>query len=297
MKVVLIVAGILIFLGIILFVISLAGNDWDIAKLDTEKLQTSTHSIEDNFQNISVRTDTADVVFVLSADGVCKVECAERKNTPHLVTTKDGALEISIRDNRKWYAHISFFSFATPKITVYLPQKDYAALDIQTDTGDVEIPKDFQLTSITVSVSTGDVKCYACATDRITISTSTGDILAQGITAGDMDLSVSTGDTKLTDVKCQNLRSTGDTGNLHLENVIAAEKFSFERSTGDVNLNGCDAGEIKIETDTGNVTGSLLSSKIFITETDTGRVHIPKSTTGGRCEIETDTGNIKITTP
>ena len=297
MKIVFIVASILIFLGIVLFVTALAGSNWDITKLDTDKLQTSTHSIESDFQNISVRTDTADVIFVLSADGTCKVECLERENTPHQVITKDGALEISIRDNRKWYAHISFFSFDAPKITVYLPQKEYAALDIKTDTGDVEIPKDLQLTSVDITVSTGDVKCYASAIEKIKIKTSTGDISAQSITTGDMDLSVSTGDTKLTDVQCKNLRSTGSTGDLHLQNVIAAEKFSIERSTGDVKLDGCDAGEIKIETDTGNVTGSLLSPKIFMTETDTGRVNVPKSTTGGRCEIETDTGNIKITTP
>ena len=40
--------------------------------------------------------------------------------------------------------------------------------------------------------------------------------------------------------------------------------------------------------------GSLLSDKVFITETDTGNVNIPKTTDGGKCEIKTDTGDIKI---
>ena len=55
-----------------------------------------------------------------------------------------------------------------------------------------------------------------------------------------------------------------------------------------------DAGELHIRTDTGDVTGTLRTKKVFITETDTGKVEVPKSITGGECEITTDTGDIKI---
>ena len=74
-----------------------------------------------------------------------------------------------------------------------------------------------------------------------------------------------------------------------------AEKFSVTRTTGYVKLDGCDASEIVIKTDTGDVTGTLLTEKVFIAHTDTGRVKVPNTTSGGRCEITTDTGNIKIT--
>lgn len=297
MKILFIVAGILIILGIVLFVGALAGNGWDMTQLGTAKLQSNTYSIREDFQSISVRTDTADVVLIPSDDEMCKVECYERENIAHLVAVKNGTLEIAADDTRKWYEHISFFSFGAPKITVYLPQAEYAAMNIKSDTGDVEIAKDFQFESVDISVSTGDVKCYASAAGKIKIKTSTGNILAQNITAGNMELSVSTGDTKLTDVQCKNLRSTGSTGNVYLQSVIAEAQFSIDRSTGDVKLDRCDAAEIDIETETGHVTGSLLSPKIFFAETDTGRVDVPKSTVGGRCEIETNTGNIKITTP
>ena len=52
---------------------------------------------------------------------------------------------------------------------------------------------------------------------------------------------------------------------------------------------------LRNDTDTGDVKGSLLSEKIFIPTTDTGDVDVPKTVTGGRCEITTDTGDIKIT--
>ena len=79
-----------------------------------------------------------------------------------------------------------------------------------------------------------------------------------------------------------------------MKDVIAANRFSIERSTGDVKFTRCDAAEIFVKTNTGNVTGSLLTDKVFLTDTDTGSVTVPKTATGGRCEIETDTGNIKI---
>lgn len=79
-----------------------------------------------------------------------------------------------------------------------------------------------------------------------------------------------------------------------MNHVIATEDLSIERSTGDVILEGIDAGEIDVKTSTGDVTGTLLSEKVFITETNTGRVKVPKTVTGGKCEIKTSTGDILI---
>ena len=82
-----------------------------------------------------------------------------------------------------------------------------------------------------------------------------------------------------------------------MQNVIAAETFSIERSTGNVTFDGCDAAEIWVETDTGDVTGTFLSEKCFLAKTDTGTVAVPKSTAGGKCEVTTDTGDIKLNVP
>ena len=93
-------------------------------------------------------------------------------------------------------------------------------------------------------------------------------------------------------MECKNLISGGSTGDIILSGVVAAEKNSITRSTGDIKLDWCDAGEIYIKTDTGDVSGRLLSDKVFFAKTDTGKIKVPKSTSGEVCEIETDTGNI-----
>jgi DUF4097 and DUF4098 domain-containing protein YvlB len=95
-------------------------------------------------------------------------------------------------------------------------------------------------------------------------------------------------------VTCKNFRSDGDTGRLYLRNLAAEEKITVKRSTGDVSFEDCDAAELFIETSTGDVEGTLRSDKMFIVRTDTGDVDVPKTMSGGRCEITTDTGDIKI---
>ena len=107
-------------------------------------------------------------------------------------------------------------------------------------------------------------------------------------------IKVTTGDTKILDTTCKKMNLDGNTGDVFLRNVIVEGALSIERNTGDVEFEDCDAGEIYIETDTGDVEGTLLTDKVFIAETDTGEVDVPKSKSGGICEIDTDTGDIEI---
>lgn len=289
----LIVAAALILAGCIIFGKVMTQQQWDLSQLSMTKFETAEHKINGSFQNISIVTDTADILFVPSENETSTVICHEQENAKHAVSVNGDTLVIEVVDTRKWYELIGI-NFDTPKIMVYMPQGQYGALTVTSDTGDVEIPKDYQFESIAVSESTGDVTSYASAQDCIKIKTSTGNIRIANISTGTLDLFVSTGKTTLTGIQCQALASRGSTGDIALEDVIVAKKLSIERSTGDVKFARCDAEEIFVETDTGNVTGTLLSEKVFITETDTGKIHIPNTATGGRCEITTDTGNIKI---
>ena len=294
-KVWLIIAVSFVLLGGILFAGVMSTLGWDFTKLSTEKFETNTYEISEMFDAISMDTDTADIVFAASDDGICKVVCYEQENAKHSAVVENSTLTIRVADKREWYEYIGIH-FSTPKITVYLPKTEYTKLLIHGDTSDVEISNDFMFKSVDISLSTGDICIENVSAGALDLSVSTGKITASHVTCdGDVKIDVSTGKTDMTDVRCKNLISSGDTGDISLKNVIATEKFSIERSTGDVKLEKSDAAEIYIETDTGDVTGTLLAEKVFIAETDTGRVDVPKTTTGGKCEIETDTGNIKIT--
>lgn len=309
----LIIASSLVLIGGAIFTGAMTALEWDFAKLSTVAYETNEHEIVEEYQNIAIATDTADILLVPSEGNKTSVVCREPENRKHSVSVKDGTLVIEVLDFREWYDYIAI-GFENPTVTVSIPQGEYGVLSVGSDTGDVEIAKDFQFKSMEISGSTGDVINRASVSGLLKIHTGTGDVTLEDLSAGILNLSVSTGKitaskvdcqgdfaikvstgkTFLTDITCQNLASQGNTGSIFLKNLVAFGKMSIQRSTGDVKLEHSDADEIMVKTDTGDVTGSLLTSKVFITETDTGRVSVPKTTTGGRCEITTDTGDIYL---
>ena len=309
----LIAAIVLILAGSTLFASAMFAMGWDFARFNTTEYEANTHEINEDFEHISIETDTADIIFALSEDGSCKVVCHESKDEPHVVSVTDGTLTISRSENKK-LIQIHFVSEQT-KITVYLPQAEYDFLSVKASTGDIKIPKDLSFKTVDTQVSTGDVSCSASVSETLRIKTTTGNVRVNGVSAnaiklttssgkitasdisceGELCVKVSTGKTYLTDIACESLFSEGDTGDISLTNVIAEKSFSITRSTGDVTFEDCDAGEIFVKTDTGKISGTLLSEKDFSScRSDTGSLRVPKNGSGGKCELVTDTGNITI---
>ena len=303
----------LVALGLIIFAGVMASYDWDFSKLSTVTYVTNTYETNGEFDKISINVDTTEIEFVPTEEESCRIVCFEAEKVKHSATVQNGTLIIDMIDTRKWYDYICI-SIGTPKMTVYLPQNEYASLFIETDTGDINIPKDFTFEKIKIDGDTSEVGCFASVSNLLEIELSTGDISVDSITVGQADLTTTTGEitvgnvtakndidvktdtgkVKLTNVSCADFVAESDTGTITLKNVVATGSFSVESDTGDVRFENSDAAQISVKTSTGDVTGTLLSEKIFITETSTGRISVPKTTSGGKCEITTATGDIKI---
>lgn len=311
-KIWLITAAALVTLGLILFAGVMANYAWDFTKLSVTYV-TNTYETNGEFDKISINVDTTEIEFVPTEDESCRIVCFEAEKVKHSATVQNGTLIIDTIDTRKWYDYICF-SLGRPKMTVYLPQNEYASLFIETDTGDINIPKDFTFEKIEIDGDTSDVGCFASVSDVLEIELSTGDINVDSITAGQVNLTTTTGEitvgnvttkngidietdtgkVRLTNVSCADFVAESDTGTIALKNVVATGSFSVESDTGDVRFENSDAAQIRVKTSTGDVTGTLLSEKVFITETSTGKISVPKTTSGGKCEITTSTGDIEI---
>ncbi|NLD87352.1 MAG: DUF4097 domain-containing protein [Clostridiales bacterium] len=312
-KIWLITAASLILIGILAFAGVMTRIHWDFYALGTGEFETSTVAVNEEFRNISITSDTENIIFLPSDSEECSVEFYEWKNVKLSASVQDDTLSINVLDTESWYNCIGF-RLGTPEITVYLPQAEYEALSIKENTGDILIPNDFTFESVYISASTGNVACFASCAGLLRIKTYTGNIQAEEISAGELDLSVSTGEVvvrsvdcagnvgvyvdtgrvELMDVSCKSVISNGSTGRITMENVIAEEAITVRRSTGDVRFEQCDGAEFLVATDTGNVTGNLLSEKVFIAQSDVGRVEVPETVTGGKCKITTSTGDILI---
>ena len=309
-----IVAASLILAGCLIFAVVMTMLNWNFKGLLTTKYVTNEYTVNEKFENIKIVANTEDVILLPSDDESVKVIFYEEEKIKHTANVTDNTIIIDRTNEKRWSDYIGINSDCQ-KTTVYLPSGLWGALDVKLITGDISLSPALSFTDINIEASTTDVECNSSATNNVKIKLGTGDITISGISASSLDLVVTTGKISLTDatvdgnisikvstgkssldgVACKNLISEGGTGDLKLQSVVATGSFSIKRSTGDVELKSCDAAEIFIKTDTGDVCGSLLTEKVFITKTDTGKVVVPSSINGGRCEITTDTGDIKIT--
>lgn len=308
-----VIAAVVVVFAVVAFAGVMAGCDMDLSRFAGTEYVTKTYEVQEEFYSISIDVDTSKIEFVPAGEENGKVVCMETQKVTHCVSVQDSTLRIEIVDTRKWYEQISIL-FESPKMTVYLPQSEYVSLRIDTDTGDIVIPKDFSFGTMRVEGDTADVECYASVLDTVKIESDTGNIRLDTAAAGQVDLATDTGDVvvssvavtngmtietdtgniKLTDITCTDITAQSDTGDIQFKNVLATASLSAQNDTGNVKFDDSDAAEITVRTSTGNVTGTLRSEKVFLTETSTGRIRVPETTSGGKCEIKTSTGNIDI---
>ena len=144
-------------------------------------------------------------------------------------------------------------------------------------TNDITVNEGVIFEDVNIKLSTGDINLNIKEVNLLEISSSTGDIIINDLNVKDyMKIHVSTGDVKLIDVKVGN-------------------DFNLNGGTSEVKLERFDAKNITVKVSTGDVTGSLLSPKMFDVKTSTGKIIIPESKVGGVCKIRTSTGNVIIT--
>lgn len=150
-----------------------------------------------------------------------------------------------------------------------------ASISAVADTGRMEFTDVTTVGALSVTTTTGKSTHTNIKAGSVKIEADTGNVSLSAVTsAGALAVETTTGDIRLTDVLVGSIRLFADTGNVDLARV--------------------DAADIDIETDTGHVKGTLLTEKVFIARSDTGRIDVPETLTGGRCKVVTDTGRIEL---
>ena len=214
-KIWLICALCLILVGSLVFVGGLASMDFDLTRLSSTQYTTSTYQIQEPFQKIILDVDLSHVELLPSADNTCKIVSKSAEKITHQYFVKDDTLFIEELDARKWQDYIGV-NLGSPKVTVYLPVKDYEGITIETDSGDV-ILKEIYATRMVVETDIGDVKLSACDGALISIETDTGDVTG----------TLRTG--KL-------FRCSSDTGDIHVPKSEPLGQCEIETDTGDIEI-------------------------------------------------------------
>ncbi len=317
----LIIAASLVVAGVVLCVVGLmlSAGSFHLEKgffsFGTRNMVTNEYEFSESVSEIDVSVSTTDVEILPATDGVTKVVCHEDQREPHEVFVENGTLKIRLEE-KKWYEKINLFSWGERKLTLYLAENEFDALSVTADTGDVSVSKELSFARVSVTtdtgeiafaspvggahnikVSTGDVSVSSPTLGSAAITATTGDVSLYGVTADEIRIETSTGEIEAKSVSCRAFSAKSSTGEHEYERLLVEETLTLEATTGDISLDGCDAAEVHVTTDTGDVSGRFLTEKVFYTNTDTGRIRVPKATEGGLCEITTDTGDIEFDAP
>ncbi len=313
------VALVLLGAGAIICGIGYVALGFDFHKLNTVEYVTNTYDVAEDFQNIKIAGENCDIRFIPSDDETCKVVSRTRKDdeTSFTAQVEDRTLMIEnkvIKENRG--SGLSIFNFDMEegqKMVVYLPKNEYSDLIINSNSGDIEIPEGFTFGSIDLKADSGDMNIMASTSEDITLDVDSGDVdiknvscrkLAVKTDSGDMNIMASTseditldvdfGDVDIKNVSCRKLAVKNDSGSIKLTDTIAFEEFGLQAYYGDIVFDESDAENIYVKVDSGDVSGTLLSDKVFVTHCDEGDVNVPQINRGGKCEIDCSYGDINI---
>ncbi len=312
-KIPLIIISVLLFSGLLIIASLLAKNSRIFSEIS--ELQINTHTVTEDFDSFYIKTDVADLEFMVSDNNICKVECREEKDFPHSVRMENNTLFITCKEKKLF--DFSLINFSSVKITVYLPKDEYSALTVSGSTGNITVPENLVFANSDISITTGDVNFCASVSKNANITSTTGNIAVSGTNADNLNISlttgkisvfdaeikenltanVKTGKCTLNNVTCNGLTSTGTTGEIALTDVCSKGNFSVKRTTGNITLSGCDGKNISLTATTGDITGALNSPKTFETQSNTGKISVPsypESSANGICSISTGTGDINI---
>lgn len=276
-KVSLIIAGILLFIGLVVCVIAwtlsnsgFGEGEW---KEQNAQFDKSVVSIETDLQtlDVSVKYIDGDKILVgYYENDKTKVICKEEEGV--LKVKKDGM-------NLSWLDFLSFGFSPNDDygVTIGVPKDFSGELDLHATTGDVDVDGIKLKKDLSVNSTTGEIKLEDCAFENIIVANSTGE-------------------TELDDVTAQDVKANSTTGNISAKNLIG-KGFIGETSTGEVNLSDVElSGDMKVNTTTGNIIQNNASVKGTVTlVATTGNIELNKFLVEKEFFAQTSTGNITAT--
>lgn len=314
-KILLIVAVVSVAAGLLLCLGAFAAMGFTFTRLNSLTFETRTYTVEEPFDDLLVEGAECDVRLLPSEDGSCRIVCRESDRIDHTVQVVNGCLTIERVDHRKWYEHIIGIYWGRMEVAIYLPESAYASLSVTSVSGNVEIPADFSFTEAKVQSTSGNIRFFASVENGLSAKTVSGDMNMRNVspkslrvqsTSGDITIAsvhvaeeliakTVSGDLDFSAIDCGSLDANTTSGEVECSALRASGSLRIKTVSGDVELRGCDADTLWIKTTSGDVSGSLLTEKIFITDTTSGRVRVPPSASGGKCEVTTTSGDIGLT--
>ena len=312
-KIALLTAAIMVAVGIVSVISAAVSLGFDFTKMNTVRFKAATHTVNQSFTSVSIDAMDCDVKFYPSENRKCEIKCDENEKVKHTVSVKDGTLTVKRQDSRKWYERIGIYGNSST-LSVYLPKAEYKSLKVSSLSGDIYVPNFLTFASADIQTASGDISYEGNTSENLSLKSVSGDLNIDGVkpdklavktTSGDIKISHAdvkgsiqvkavSGEAELENIKGQSISANSTSGDITFSDTVMSGEIRAESVSGNITLKGCDAATLNFKSTSGDVEGSLLTGKVYTTDTKSGDVDVPNSTTGGKCTISTVSGNIKF---
>ena len=264
----------MVAVGMVLALAVLPAFGFEFGFLDAFRMRATSYTVGEDFGEISVQSGGCDVSVYRSYDDTCQVYIRDRKDAARAARAENGVLTVSADRKARWYDPLTSLGDGDRYISIYLPADAYEALTVQTAGGDLYVEEELGFGSAELETAGGELSFYSQVGEDLTVSTESGDGYLNGVQAGGLTVRSGSGD-------------------LSLDTVTASGSMTVTAGSGDVFLWECDGAEVRIDTDSGDVSASFRSPKNFVTRTGSGSIDTPKSDkTAGTCAVTTGSGDI-----
>lgn len=208
-------------------------------------------------KNINIDGSVGNFTIVKTTDKEISVIA---KNVPEKYTAevKNDTLSISTSNPKSFWLQVPFLTYTTPKVEIYLPEKEYEKLFLKSGGGDVEI-SDLTFKDATFESGAGDKNIHDFTCDKIALKSGAGDSELNNIKCKSMTVNKGAGDMNADGINCDGILTlkTG-AGDSTMINTVTGG-FNLVTGAGDLRFAGTINGDIDIDSGAGDLTIELTN--------------------------------------
>lgn len=295
LKVTLIIAIVLVVAGLIIMTVALVVSKFNLQKLIAPTLTDSSVPVSGEFTSISIKSDSATVSIARSTDGLCRVDFTDfdDDSITHTVEISNGVLNVVRHDASMTRGYISLGT--GPSMTVFLPAEVYDELEIETSSGDINVPGGISFDELDVSTTSGGIAVSDTdVTDELDAETSSGGIRLQGVSARKLAAQCSSGGLHLDKISCDDAELKTSSGSIRLQGV-SAHKLSAQCLSGGLHLDNITCDVAALKTSSGSIRASSLELSGTLQATCmSGGMHL-EAVRCSNFEADSSSGSVRLT--
>ncbi|MBQ7874953.1 MAG: DUF4097 family beta strand repeat protein [Oscillospiraceae bacterium] len=261
-----------------------------------QSYEPNVYTIDEPFENIYIDETSANVHIFPSDDDICHVKYKNSKSENRSISVENGTLKITVEKNMGWFErHGLFFIKSNNTTEIYLPEKEYQNLFIETESSDICLSSEIKFESAELSSTGGKIYLMPAEINFLSIETTSGDIEINSSLIKSCSVTTTSGNFYSQDSNFSSLNCSTISGEISFYNSAADTKATLSTTSGDIIFDNFDPKSVFINSVSGNVSGSFSSPMDVFASTNSGEVMVAASDKYGKiCEIITVSGDIDI---